>query len=89
MNTLMEHKQKDQKLARAKVIVATLPGFVHLKKAIFELKKSDDFNKVFDIKYVVTKVAAKNFYTSKNRNYFQFLVENCMKGVSNAIIFEK
>ena len=44
MKTLMEHKQKDEKLVRAKVIVATLPGFVHLKKAIFELKKAEDFN---------------------------------------------
>lgn len=60
-----------------------------MKKAIFELKKSEDFGKLFDIKYVITKVSAKNFYLNKNRNYFQFLVENCMKGVSNAVIFEK
>ena len=26
---------------------------------------------------------------SKNRNHYQYLVENCMKGVSNAVIFEK
>lgn len=70
MKSLTEFKQRDEKALRAKVIAATLPGFVHLKKAIFELKKSEEFNKVFDIKYVVTKVSAKNFYTSKNRNYF-------------------
>lgn len=26
---------------------------------------------------------------SKNKNHYQYLVENCMKGVSNAIIMEK
>ena len=44
---------------------------------------------MFDIKYVITKVSAKNFYLNKNRNYYQYLVENCMKGVSNAVVFEK
>lgn len=60
-----------------------------MKKAIFELKKSEELSKHFDIKYVVTKVAAGNFYLNKNRNYFQYLIENSMKGVSNAVIFEK
>jgi len=44
---------------------------------------------MFDIKFVVTKVSAKNFYTSKNLNHYQYLVENCMKGVSNAIVMER
>jgi hypothetical protein len=26
---------------------------------------------------------------NKNRNTFQFLIENCMKGVAHAIIFER
>ena len=52
------------------MIVAALPAYNHLKKVIFELKKSDEFSQVFDIKFVITKVLAKNFYTSKNRNYF-------------------
>jgi hypothetical protein len=89
MKALTEFKASDDKAQRAKIIVATLPGYIHLKKAIFELKKAEDFNQLFDIKFVITKVAAKNFYTSKNRNFYQYLVENCMKGVSNAIIFEK
>lgn len=40
------------------------------------------------MKYVITKVNGRSFYMNKNRNYFQFLIENCMKGVSNAVIFE-
>lgn len=79
----------DEKAQKAQVITTTLPSYNHLKKAIFELKKSEEFNKVFDIKYVITKVSAKNFYMNKNRNLYQYLVENCMKGVSNAVIFEK
>lgn len=71
------------------MIVATLPSYNHLKKAIFDLKKSEAFGALFDITFVVTKVAAKNFYMNKNRNIYQYLVENCMKGVSNAVIFEK
>lgn len=67
---MIAFKQTNQEAIRAKVIVATVPGYNHLKKIIFELKKSEEFGKVFDIKYVLTKVAAKDFYTSKNRNYF-------------------
>lgn len=82
-------KQTNEDAEHAKVIVATLPSYNHLKKAIFELKKSELFGKWFDIKFVVTKVSARNFYMNKNRNCFQYLIENCMKGVSNAVIFER
>lgn len=71
------------------VIVAVLPGYNHLKKIIFELKKSTEFSAACDIKHIITKVHARNFYMNKNRNTFQFLIENCMKGVSHAIIFER
>jgi hypothetical protein len=70
IKAMINFKQTDEKAKRAQVIVATLPGYNHLKKVIFELKKSEEFGKVFDIKYVLTKVVAKDFYTSKNRNYF-------------------
>ena len=70
-------------------IIAVLPSYNHLKKIIFELKKSPEFNAAFDIKHIITKVNARNFYMNKNRNTFQFLIENCMKGVAHAIIFEK
>lgn len=69
--------------------MAVLPSYNHLKKIIFELKKSPEFNAAFDIKQIITKVHARNFYMNKNRNTFQFLIENCMKGVAHAIIFEK
>lgn len=82
-------KQTNEDARNAKVIVATLPSYNHLKKAIFELKKSEEFGKWFDIKFVVTKVGARNFYMNKNRNCFQYLIENCMKGVSNAVILER
>ena len=81
-------KKLDSKGRDAKVIIATLSSYNHLKKVIFELKKSEEFSKVFDIKYVITKVCARNFYMNKNRNCFQYLIENCMKGVSNAVILE-
>ena len=42
-----------------------------------------------DIKHIITKVHARNFYMNKNRNTFQFLIENCMKGVAHAIVFER
>ena len=71
------------------VLVSVLPSYNHLKKVIFELKKSAEFAAAFDIKFIVTKVHARNFYMNKNRNTFQFLVENCMKGVTQAIVFEK
>ena len=89
IKAMINFKQTDEKAKRAQVIVATIPGYNHLKKIIFELKKSEEFGNIFDIKYVITKVGAKNFYTSKNRNHFQYLVENCMKGVSNAIVIER
>lgn len=64
------------------VVVATLPAYHHLKKAIFELRKNQQFTSRFDIKFVLTKVSANNFFLNENRNIFQFLIENCMKGVS-------
>ena len=44
------------------VIIATLPSYHHLKKAIFELRKHEGFSTKFDIKFVLTKVAANNFF---------------------------
>ena len=70
------------------VIVAALPSYHHLKKAIFELRKADEFTAQFDIKYVVTKVSAQNFFMNSNRQPYNFLIENCIKGVCNAVIFE-
>ena len=70
------------------VIVAALPAYHHLKKAIFELRKHEEFSQQFDIKFVVTKVSAVNFYSNKNKNHYNFLIENCIKGVSHAVIFE-
>ena len=70
------------------VIVAALPSYHHLKKSIFELRKSESFTEQFDIKFVVTKVLARNFYQNRHRNTFQFLIENCMKGISSAIVLE-
>lgn len=64
------------------VVIATLPSYHHLKKAIFELRKHEGFTAKFDIKCVLTKVAANNFFINENRNLHQFLIENCMKGVS-------
>ena len=71
------------------VIVAVLPSYNHLKKVIFELKKSPEFNAGCDIRHILTKVHARNFYMNKNRNTFQFLIENCMKGVAHGILFER
>ena len=70
------------------VMVAALPSYHHLKKAIFELRKSDEFTQLFDIKFVVTKVAGNNFFQNENRNLYNFLIENCIKGVCNAVIFD-
>jgi hypothetical protein len=70
------------------VLVAAIPSYHHLKKAIFELRKSDDFSSLFDIKFVVTKVCANNFFQNENRNIYNYLIENCIKGVCNAIVFE-
>ena len=70
-------------------IAAVMPSYHHLKKAIMELRKSEDFNKRFEIKFVITKVRAINFYRNNNKNLYQFLIENCMKGIASAVIFEK
>jgi len=66
-----------------------MPSYHHLKKAIMELRKSDTFIRRFEIKFVITKVRAANFYMTPHRNICQFLVENCMKGIAHSVIFEK
>ena len=70
------------------VIVAAIPAYHHLKKAIFELRKNEEFIQMFDIKFVITKVSAVNFFANRNRNHYNFLIENCIKGVSHAVVFE-
>ena len=70
------------------VMVAAIPSYHHLKKAIFELRKNDEFTSQFDIKFVVTKVNAQNFWLNENRQTYNYLIENCIKGVCNAVIFE-
>ena len=54
-----------------------------------ELRKSEAFTRHFEIKFVITKVRAANFYMTPNCNVFQFLIENCMKGIAHAVVFEK
>ena len=71
------------------VVVAAMPSYHHLKKAIMELRKSESFTRRFEIKFVVTKVRAANFYMTPNNNVFQFLIENCMKGIAHAVVFDK
>mmetsp|Transcript_47817 Transcript_47817/g.63201 ORF Transcript_47817/g.63201 Transcript_47817/m.63201 type:complete len:115 (+) Transcript_47817:2723-3067(+) len=71
------------------VVVAAMPSYHHLKKAIMELRKTESFTRRFEIKFVITKVKATNFYMTPNCNMFQYLIENCMKGIAHAVIFEK
>jgi flagellar biosynthesis GTPase FlhF len=82
---LFEHCAKHA----SSTVVAVLPSYHHLKKAIFEFKKESLFNDTFELDYVITRVSAKNFYRHKNRNTYQFLLENCLKGICDVIIFEK
>lgn len=70
-------------------VVATLPSYHHLKKAIFELRKNEHFTARCDIRFVLTKVLSSNFFMNESRNCYQFLIENCMKGVSQAVLFER
>ena len=51
-------------------IVAAMPSYHHLKKAIMELRKTEDFTKKFEIKFVITRVKATNFYRNKNMNMY-------------------
>lgn len=62
-------------------VVAVIPSYHHLKKVIFEFKKNTKFNEIFDLEHVITRVSAKNFYMHKNRNTYQFTLENCLKGI--------
>ena len=71
------------------VMVATIPAYHHLKKVIFELRKHELYVNKFEIKFVLTKVNANNFFCGTHRNIYQFLIENCMKGVSQAILVER
>ena len=79
---------KAEVASNADVVVAVIPSYHHLKKAIFELRKSEEFSAQFDIKFVITKVNAKNFYQNRNRNLYSYLIENCLKGVCHAVVFE-
>ena len=70
-------------------MVAAMPSYHHLKKSIMELRKSESFIRRFEIKFVITKAKAANFYMTPHNNICQFLIENCMKGIAHAVIFEK
>jgi hypothetical protein len=89
LQTSVQEAEKSQE-RKLDVVVAVLPSYHHLKKAIFEIRKTNPFaQKQYDIKFVITKVSARNFYMNRNRNQYQFLVENCLKGVSHAVVFER
>ena len=87
LNTFAQKLIQDNK--HVDVIVAAMPSYHHLKKAIMELRKSEVFTRRFEIKFVVTKVRAHNFYMTEHSNMFQYLIENCMKGIAHAVVFEK
>lgn len=72
----------------ASIVVGVLPGYHHLKKVCFELNKEPEFKESFTMHYVITKVNAKFFYLNKHRNIRQFLLENCLKGICDCIVFE-
>ncbi len=52
------------------ILVAAIPSYHHLKKAIFELKKEPGFKDTFSLQFVMTKVSASNFYMHRNRNTY-------------------
>ena len=85
LNGLFKHCEQNP----TQTVVAVIPSYHHLKKAIFEFKKDTKFNDLFNLEYVITKVSAKNFYKHENRNTYQFMLENCLKGICDAVIFEK
>lgn len=87
LNTFVSGIQAQNKYVD--VVVAAMPSYHHLKKSIMELRKNEQFVGRFEIKFVITKVKAANFYMTHNCNIYQFLIENCMKGIANAVIFEK
>lgn len=68
------------------VLVAAIPSYHHLKKVLFELRKHEDFT--FNLQFVVTKVSSTNFFADGNRQTYNYLLENCLKGVCNAVVFE-
>ena len=85
LNGLFKHCEQNQ----TSTVIGVIQSYHHLKKAIFEFKKNSTFNETFDLEHVITRVSAKNFYMHKNRNTYQFLLENCLKGICDAVIFEK
>lgn len=82
---LIEHAKSNP----TQTVVGVIQSYHHLKKAIFEFKKNAEFNEIFSLEHVITKISAKSFYRHKNRNTYQFLLENCLKGICDAIVFEK
>lgn len=52
------------------MVIATLPSYHHLKKVIFELRKHEMFTAQFEIKFVLTKVCANNFFVNESRNVY-------------------
>lgn len=51
-------------------VVACIPSYHHLKKAIFELRKNEQFTAKCDIKFVMTKVLSNNFFMNESRNTY-------------------
>ena len=53
------------------------------------MNKEAAFKETFDLQYVITKVSAKNFFVNKNSNIYQFLLENCLKGVCDCVVLDR
>lgn len=69
--------------------VVPIPGYHHLKKVIYHFKGQTEFNSAFKVKAVITKVHAKNFYQSRDKLIYQYLLENCAEGLCDAVILER
>ena len=52
LNGLFKHWEENQ----TKTVVAVIPSYHHLKKAIFEFKKDTKFNETFNLEFVITKL---------------------------------
>lgn len=69
--------------------VVPIPGYHHLKKVVYHFKGQADFNSNYKVRAVLTKVHAKNFYQSRDKLIFQFLLENCAEGLCDAVVLER
>ena len=71
---------------KVKNIILIISGFTKIRELQFILKSNTIFNSLCIIRIIISIISKNTFYRNPNKQFSQFLLENCAFGVSNFVV---